>query len=85
MRNTMWCFNRYIRLGDKECEYNSGFRLLLYTKQANPHFPPELQAQTTLINFTVTRTGLEEQLLGQVVTHERPELEKMKVSHRSHS
>ncbi|XP_051721899.1 dynein axonemal heavy chain 11 [Ctenopharyngodon idella] len=70
---------RYIRLGDKECEYNSGFRLVLYTKQANPHFPPELQAQTTLINFTVTRTGLEEQLLGQVVTHERPELEKMKL------
>ncbi|KAL1259213.1 hypothetical protein QQF64_009790, partial [Cirrhinus molitorella] len=69
---------RYIRLGDKECEFNRGFRLLLHTKQANPHFPPELQAQTTLINFTVTRTGLEEQLLGQVVTHERPELEMMK-------
>ncbi|XP_077065347.1 dynein axonemal heavy chain 11 [Siphateles boraxobius] len=70
---------RYIRLGDKECEYNSGFRLLLQTKEANPHFPPELQAQTTLINFTVTRAGLEEQLLGQVVTHERPELEMMKL------
>ncbi|KAI2655454.1 Dynein axonemal heavy chain 11 [Labeo rohita] len=69
----------YIRLGDKECEFNSGFRLLLHTKQANPHFPPELQAQTTLINFTVTRAGLEEQLLGQVVTHERPELEMMKL------
>ncbi len=72
----------YIRLGDKECEFNSAFRLLLHTKQANPHFPPELQAQTTLINFTVTRAGLEEQLLGQVVTHERPELETMKVSYR---
>ncbi|XP_016337659.1 dynein heavy chain 11, axonemal [Sinocyclocheilus anshuiensis] len=70
---------RYIRLGDKECEYNSGFRLLLHTKQANPHFPPELQAQTTLINFTVTRAGLEEQLLGEVVTYERPELETMKL------
>ncbi|XP_051576917.1 dynein axonemal heavy chain 11 [Myxocyprinus asiaticus] len=70
---------RYIRLGDKVCEYNKGFRLLLHTKQANPHFPPELQAQTTLINFTVTRAGLEEQLLGQVVTHERPELEMMKL------
>nr|XP_055065627.1 dynein axonemal heavy chain 11 isoform X2 [Misgurnus anguillicaudatus] len=70
---------RFIRLGDKECEFNSGFRLLLHTKQANPHFPPELQAQTTLINFTVTPAGLEEQLLGQVVTHERPELEMMKL------
>ncbi|KAA0703060.1 Dynein beta chain, ciliary [Triplophysa tibetana] len=70
---------RYIRLGDKECEYNSTFRLILHTKQANRHFPPELQAQTTLINFTVTPAGLEEQLLGQVVTHDRPDLEMMKL------
>ncbi|KAL6489650.1 hypothetical protein MHYP_G00033910, partial [Metynnis hypsauchen] len=70
---------RWIRLGGKECEYNSSFRLLLHTKLANPHFPPELQAQTTLINFSVTRAGLEEQLLGQVVTHERPDLERLKL------
>ncbi|KAI7806173.1 dynein axonemal heavy chain 11 [Triplophysa rosa] len=70
---------RYIRLGDKECEYNSMFRLILHTKQANPHFSPELQAQTTLINFTVTPAGLEEQLLGQVVTHDRPDLEMLKL------
>uniref|UniRef100_A0AAR2IKN0 AAA+ ATPase domain-containing protein n=1 Tax=Pygocentrus nattereri TaxID=42514 RepID=A0AAR2IKN0_PYGNA len=70
---------RSIRLGGKQCEYNSSFRLLLHTKLANPHFPPELQAQTTLINFSVTRVGLEEQLLGQVVTHERPDLERLKL------
>ncbi|XP_062848433.1 dynein axonemal heavy chain 11 [Trichomycterus rosablanca] len=70
---------RYIRLGDKDCLYNSTFRLVLHTKLANPHFPPELQAQTTLINFTVTRTGLEERLLGEVVSHERPDLESMKL------
>ncbi|KAJ8290699.1 hypothetical protein GJAV_G00016460 [Gymnothorax javanicus] len=69
---------RYIQIGDKECEYHRGFRLLLHTKLANPHYPPELQAQTTLINFTVTRGGLEEQLLGEVVTHERPDLEALK-------
>ncbi|XP_076016721.1 dynein axonemal heavy chain 11 [Genypterus blacodes] len=70
---------RYIRIGGKECEYDSHFRLILHTKLANPHFPPELQAQTTLINFTVTPVGLEEQLLGQVVTRERPDLEAFKV------
>ncbi|KAL6109087.1 dnah11 [Pungitius sinensis] len=70
---------RYIRLGDKECEYNSNFKLILHTKLANPHFPPELQAQTTLINFTVTPEGLEEQLLGQVVSRERPDLEALKM------
>ncbi|KAG7242136.1 hypothetical protein INR49_024182, partial [Caranx melampygus] len=70
---------RYIQIGGKECEYNSNFRLILHTKLANPHFPPELQAQSTLINFSVTPVGLEEQLLGQVVSRERPDLETLKM------
>uniref|UniRef100_A0A8B9TAI3 Dynein heavy chain 9, axonemal n=1 Tax=Anas platyrhynchos TaxID=8839 RepID=A0A8B9TAI3_ANAPL len=69
---------RYIKIGDKECEYNPAFRLILHTKLANPHFQPELQAQCTLINFTVTRDGLEDQLLAAVVSMERPDLEELK-------
>ena len=49
------------------------------TKLANPHYKPEMQAQATLINFTVTRDGLEDQLLAEVVATERPDLEKTKV------
>ncbi|XP_042198221.1 dynein axonemal heavy chain 9 isoform X3 [Callorhinchus milii] len=69
---------RYIRIGDKECEYNPSFRLILHTKLANPHYQPEMQAQCTLINFTVTRDGLEDQLLASVVSMERPDLEELK-------
>uniref|UniRef100_A0A8C4GZ62 Dynein heavy chain 9, axonemal n=1 Tax=Dicentrarchus labrax TaxID=13489 RepID=A0A8C4GZ62_DICLA len=69
---------RYIKIGDKECEYNPSFRLILHTKLANPHYQPELQAQCTLINFTVTRDGLEDQLLAAVVSMERPDLEQLK-------
>ncbi|XP_028263973.1 dynein axonemal heavy chain 9 isoform X2 [Parambassis ranga] len=69
---------RYIKIGDKECEYNSSFRLILHTKLASPHYQPELQAQCTLINFTVTRDGLEDQLLAAVVSMERPDLEELK-------
>ncbi|XP_078081541.1 dynein axonemal heavy chain 9 [Mustelus asterias] len=69
---------RCIKIGDKECEYNSSFRLILHTKLANPHYQPEMQAQCTLINFTVTRDGLEDQLLAAVVSMERPDLEELK-------
>ncbi|CAF1004056.1 unnamed protein product, partial [Didymodactylos carnosus] len=67
-----------IKLGDKEIEYHPGFRLILQTKLANPHYKPEMQAQTTLINFTVTKDGLEDQLLADVVAKERPDLERLK-------
>ena len=69
---------RYIKMGDKEVEYDPRFRLILQTRRANPHYPPEIQAQTTLINFTVTIVGLEDQLLADVVNIERPDLEKTK-------
>ncbi|GLH11964.1 Dynein heavy chain, cytoplasmic [Gryllus bimaculatus] len=67
-----------IKIGDKEVEYNPSFKLILHTKLANPHYKPEMQAQTTLINFTVTRDGLEDQLLAEVVKAERPDLEELK-------
>ncbi|KAL0966379.1 hypothetical protein UPYG_G00294600 [Umbra pygmaea] len=68
----------FIKVGDKECFFHPAFRLILHTKLANPHYKPEIQAQTTLINFTVTRDGLEDQLLAQVVNLERPDLEHLK-------
>ncbi|XP_030057583.1 dynein axonemal heavy chain 11 [Microcaecilia unicolor] len=69
---------KFIKIGDKECEFNKNFRLILHTKLANPHYKPELQAQTTIINFTVTTDGLEDQLLAEVVSIERPDLENLK-------
>ena len=40
------------------------------TKLANPHYPPEICAQATLLNFTVTPEGLEDQLINLVVVKE---------------
>ncbi len=37
----------YVKLGDKECEYNRNFRLFLHTKLSNPHYPPEIQVRCT--------------------------------------
>ncbi|NWI70492.1 DYH17 protein, partial [Todus mexicanus] len=71
---------RYIKIGDKEVEYHPRFRLILHTKYFNPHYKPEVQAQCTLINFLVTREGLEDQLLAAVVAKERPDLEALKAN-----
>jgi hypothetical protein len=71
---------RFIKIGDKEVEYHPSFRLILHTKYFNPHYKPEMQAQCTLINFLVTRDGLEDQLLAAVVAKERPDLEQLKVT-----
>ena len=43
---------------------------------ATPHFKPEIIAQTTLVDFSVTQSGLEEQILAVVVDKEHPELER---------
>ncbi|NXK90148.1 DYH17 protein, partial [Formicarius rufipectus] len=71
---------RYMRIGDKEVEYHEQFRLILHTRCFNPHYKPEVQAQCTLINFLVTREGLEDQLLAAVVARERPDLETLKAN-----
>lgn len=68
----------YVKMGDKDVEYNPSFKLYMHTKLQNPHYPPEVQAETTLVNFTVTQNGLEDQLLARVVNKERPDLERTK-------
>ncbi|OQR87505.1 dynein heavy chain 6, axonemal [Thraustotheca clavata] len=67
-----------IRLGDSDIDYDPSFRLWITTKCANPHYLPEVYIKVTIINFTVTMTGLEDQLLGDAVKHERPDIEEKK-------
>lgn len=55
-----------LRVGTQEVSFNPAFRLYMATKLANPHYPPEVAAQTMVINFCVTPHGLEEQLLAMV-------------------
>ncbi|XP_043266980.1 dynein axonemal heavy chain 6 [Venturia canescens] len=67
-----------IRLGDSDIEYDENFKLYVTTKMANPHYLPEVCIKVTIVNFTVTPSGLEDQLLADVVRLERPDLEKMR-------
>ena len=70
--------NKYIKMGDKDLNLHESFKLFMHTKLSNPHYPPEIQAECTLINFTVTEAGLEDQLLSLVVKKERPDLAQQK-------
>ena len=53
-----------IRLGDTDVDYDKNFRFYMTTKLANPHYLPEVCIKVTIINFTVIKLGLEDQLLG---------------------
>lgn len=53
-----------IRLGDTAVDYDARFRLYMTTKLSNPHYLPEICIMVTLVNFLVTVSGLEDQLLA---------------------
>jgi dynein heavy chain 2 len=69
-----------VQIGDKMCDHNEGFHLFLCTRNSNAidTLPPNASCLVTRVNFTVTRAGLEGQLLGVTLQHEKPELEQRK-------
>ena len=72
-----------VQVGDKTVDYNENFRMFLVTRNPYPVITPSAASVIAEVNFTVTRSGLEGQLLGLVIQHEQPALEKQK-SHLLH-
>uniref|UniRef100_A0A8C1R3A1 Dynein, axonemal, heavy chain 1 n=1 Tax=Cyprinus carpio TaxID=7962 RepID=A0A8C1R3A1_CYPCA len=68
----------FLKLGDTVIHYHDDFKMYITTKLPNPHYSPEISTKVTLINFTLSPSGLEDQLLGCLVAEERPDLEKVK-------
>jgi len=66
---------KFIDIGGTQIEFNPNFKMFLTCRLGNPSFSPELSAKTTIIDFTVTQTGLEQQLLGRVISKEQKALE----------
>ena len=67
---------KQIRLGDQAIDFDDLFKFFMTTKMPNPHYIPEICIKVTLINFTVTFDGLRQQMLGDVVILEKPEVEE---------
>lgn len=71
--------SKILKFAGKDLTLHPNFKLFLQTKLSNPHYPPEVQAEATLINFTVTEDGLGDQLLYLIVKRERPDLAAKKL------
>jgi dynein heavy chain len=65
-----------IHFGGKDITFDENFKFFMTSKLPNPHYLPEICIKLTIINFTVTFEGLEEQMLVDVVIHEKPEVEQ---------
>ena len=71
--------SRILKFAGKDLSLDPNFKLYLQTKLSNPHYPPEIQAEAAIINFTVTEDGLGDQLLYLIVQRERPDLAAKKL------
>ncbi|TYZ60954.1 hypothetical protein PybrP1_011234 [[Pythium] brassicae (nom. inval.)] len=69
-----WC----LHFSAEEVAFDPRFRLYLHTKLPNPHYRPETLAYCTLLDFSVTESGLEDQILASIVNLEQPALERQK-------
>jgi dynein heavy chain len=69
--------NMYINVSDQNMDFDPKFVLYMTSRLPNPHFSPELSAKCTVIDFTVTLKGLEQQLLARVIGMEQRSLEEM--------
>ncbi|XP_056634261.1 cytoplasmic dynein 2 heavy chain 1 [Diorhabda sublineata] len=69
---------RLIKINGKVIDYNNEFQLILCSRNEHLKLPAEISPLVNLMNFTVTRSGLTEQLLSHAICQENPELEKRK-------
>lgn len=51
---------KLIKLGDQDFDYDDKFMLYMTSRLSNPSWSPELAAKTTIIDFAVTQSGLEQ-------------------------
>jgi dynein heavy chain len=68
--------NETIRLNDKEIDIKAGFKVILSTRLSNPELSPENFAKCTVLNFSVTFDGLEEQFLDFILSKDESTLHR---------
>ena len=69
-----------VSVGEKTIDYSESFRMFLATRSPAPCVPPDVASLITVVNFSVTLSGLEGRLLGLTIEHEQPDLERTKTT-----
>ncbi len=67
-----------MRLGEKWLDFSEEFQLFLCTRNNEIQIDPTEHALLKVINFTVTKSGLEGKLLSVIINQEKPEIEQKK-------
>jgi dynein heavy chain 2 len=68
-----------VMIGEKSIDYNSDFSILFTTRDTTISLHPKTKATLSVINYSVTKSGLEMQLLSTIINYEKPELEEKKI------
>ena len=58
-----------VKIGDKMIDYNSDFKVFLCTRNSDIVLSPSEKGLLNMINFTVTRSGLEGKLLSIIINY----------------
>ena len=68
----------FVNVNKNQYEVNDNFRFYIITQLPKPHYLPEICVALTLVNFTVTEEGLQDQMLNYLVEKEDPTLSALR-------
>ena len=69
---------KQVKLGEKWLDYSEEFQIFLCTRNNEIQIAPTEASLLKVINFTVTKSGLEGKLLSVIINKEKPEIEQKK-------
>lgn len=61
-----------VKIGQRSLDVHDNFRFYIITQLPKPHYLPDVCVALTLVNFTVTEEGLQDQMLNYLVEKENP-------------
>lgn len=65
-----------VQLGKQDIDFSPNFKLFLTSKNSTARFGPDTCSRVTMINFSITQSGLESQSLMKVLKSERPDVDE---------